>query len=57
MNKKILLGLLILTFLLQGCGSKTGMQDGFYSAEMSGYSHGWNEYVYGKRWKNRLYRI
>ena len=45
MNKKILLGLLILTFLLQGCGSKTGMQDGFYSAEMSGYSHGWKEYV------------
>lgn len=45
MNKKIFLGVFILTLLLQGCGSQTKMQDGFYSAEMSGYSHGWKEYV------------
>lgn len=45
MNKKILLGLFVFTLLFQGCGSQTKMQDGFYSAEMSGYSHGWKEYV------------
>ena len=45
MNKKILLGLFLLALLLQGCGSQPKMQDGFYSAEMSGYSHGWKEYV------------
>lgn len=45
MNKKILLGLFVFTLLFQGCGSQPKMQDGFYSAEMSGYSHGWKEYV------------
>ena len=45
MNKKILLGLFLLALLLQGCGSQPKMQDGFYSAEMSGYSHGWKVFV------------
>lgn len=45
MNKKIFLGVLAIVLLLQGCGSQTKMQDGFYSAEMSGYSYGWKEYV------------
>lgn len=45
MNKKIFLGVLAIALLLQGCGSQTKMQDGFYSAEMSGYSYGWKEYV------------
>lgn len=45
MNKKIFLGVLAIALLLQGCGSRTKMQDGFYSAEMSGYSYGWKEYV------------
>lgn len=35
----------IAILLLSGCGSKTKMQDGFYTAEMSDYSHGWKEYV------------
>lgn len=45
MKKKLFLGLLILTFCLSGCGSAQKMQDGFYSAEMSDYSHGWKEYI------------
>lgn len=45
MNKKIFSGVLAIALLLQGCGSQTKMQDGFYSAEMSGYSYGWKEYV------------
>ncbi len=28
-----------------GCGSKNHMKDGFYTAEMSEYSHGWKEYL------------
>jgi len=45
MKKRLFLGLLILVFFLQGCGSRPKMQDGFYSAEMSDYSFGWKEYV------------
>lgn len=45
MNKKIFSGALAIALLLQGCGSQTKMQDGFYSAEMSDYSYGWKEYV------------
>lgn len=45
MNKKIFLGAFMFVLLLQGCGSQPKMQDGFYSAEMSDYSHGWKEYV------------
>lgn len=45
MNKKIFLGALAIALFLQGCGSQPKMQDGFYSAEMSGYSYGWKEYV------------
>jgi len=45
MKKRIFLGSLILILFLQGCGSQPKMQDGFYSAEMSGYSYGWKEYV------------
>lgn len=28
-----------------GCGGAGGLKDGFYTAEMSGYSHGWEEYL------------
>ncbi len=31
--------------LLSGCGAQTGMKDGFYTAEMAEYSHGWKEYL------------
>lgn len=45
MKKYICLGLLFLTIFFSGCGAKTQMKDGFYTAEMSDFSHGWKEYL------------
>ena len=46
MKKKLLL-LSMLVFLaalcLSGCGS--GLKDGYFTAEMSEFSHGWKEYL------------
>lgn len=36
---------LILLMLLSGCSLGKKMQDGYYTAEMSEFSHGWKEYV------------
>jgi major membrane immunogen (membrane-anchored lipoprotein) len=30
---------------LVACGSSSQLQDGYYTAEMSDYSHGWKEYL------------
>jgi len=44
--KKIRFALLLLLIpLLSGCGGNKAMKDGFYTAEMSEYSHGWKEYL------------
>ncbi len=44
MKKKFLAAFVMTTaVLLTGCGNK--MEDGYYTAEMSGFSHGWKEYV------------
>lgn len=32
-------------WLLCGCGSSAKLKDGFYTAQMSDYSHGWKEYL------------
>lgn len=40
----IVLPILMCAFLLAGCGG-TKMKDGYYTAEMSEFSHGWREYV------------
>ncbi len=41
-----LLPIILLILCLSGCSSKNdGMKDGFYTAEMSEYSHGWKEYL------------
>lgn len=46
MKKKIsllsMLVILVMTFLA-GCGS--GLKDGYFTAEMSDFSHGWKEYL------------
>lgn len=42
-NKIFLIVLLCAAVSLCGCGSK--MKDGFYTAEMAEYSHGWKEYL------------
>ncbi len=36
---------MILIGVSAGCGSANGLKDGFYTAEMSGFSHGWQEYL------------
>lgn len=48
MRKKKFAVLLTMIFCLclTGCGSASGaMKDGYYTAEMKEYSHGWKEYV------------
>ncbi len=31
--------------LLTACGSQTALQDGYYTAQVSEFSHGWKEYI------------
>lgn len=48
MKKKHLSFLLITSLLLMvltGCNIGSKMKDGYYTAEMSDFSHGWKEYV------------
>lgn len=46
-RKKILIAMVLMSFtlLLWGCGETDKMKDGYYTAEMDGFSHGWKEYV------------
>lgn len=37
--------MLLPMLLLGGCGVGNKMEDGFYTAEMAEYSHGWKEYL------------
>ncbi len=41
----ILLCLLSMTSLLTACGKEAGLQDGYYTAQVSEFSHGWKEYI------------
>lgn len=49
MKKSIILAIilvLVLSFGMQGCTkNRDKLKDGYYSAEMSGYSHGWKEFL------------
>lgn len=40
-----LLPLLLGVLLLAGCGDKTVLQDGYYTAQAAEFSHGWKEYI------------
>ena len=46
-KKSLKLLLVVFCLYLTGCGSENpeSMKSGYYTAEMSGYSHGWKEYV------------
>lgn len=46
-TRKIVALLFFTMFVLQttACGADNKMQDGYYTAEMGDYSHGWKEYV------------
>lgn len=37
--------LLILVIMFAGCGSSGDLKDGYYTAEMAEFSHGWKEYL------------
>lgn len=41
----ILLSLLLTMPLLTACGGQTALQDGYYTAQASEFSHGWKEYI------------
>ena len=41
----ILLSLLLLASLLTACGSPTGLQDGYYTAQAAEFNFGWKEYI------------
>ncbi|MDE6456965.1 MAG: FMN-binding protein [Dysosmobacter sp.] len=41
----VLLSLLLAATLLTACGSRQALQDGYYTAQMSDFSHGWKEYI------------
>lgn len=36
---------LLLASLLTACGNQTELQDGYYTAQASEFSHGWKEYI------------
>ena len=36
---------LLLASLLTACGNQTELQDGYYTAQVSEFSHGWKEYI------------
>ena len=41
----MLLGLMLTASLLAACGTGTGLQDGYYTAQAAEFSHGWKEYI------------
>ena len=41
----MLISLLLAASLLTACGGQTGLQDGYYTAQASAFSHGWKEYI------------
>ena len=41
----ILLSLLMMASLLTACGNQEKLQDGYYTAQASEFSHGWKEYI------------
>ncbi len=41
----VMWSMLCLLAALAGCGSEGKMENGYYTAEMADYSHGWKEYV------------
>ena len=41
----ILVALLLMAPLMTACGDQEGLQDGYYTAQASEFSHGWKEYI------------
>lgn len=53
----MLISLLLLTPLLTACGDQEGLQDGYYTAQASEFSHGWKDHYFGERREHCLRRI
>ncbi|MCI8515531.1 MAG: FMN-binding protein [Hungatella sp.] len=45
MKRILSLALLFLMIQLTACGGQTDLQDGYYTAQASQFSHGWKEYI------------
>ena len=45
MKRMFGIALIFSVMLLTGCGEQTGLQDGYYTAQASEFSHGWKEYI------------
>ena len=41
----LILFLIVMAMSLMACGGKTGIQDGYYTAQAEQFNHGWKEYV------------
>lgn len=41
----LILFLMLTAMSLMACGGKTGIQDGYYTAQAAQFNHGWKEYV------------
>ena len=41
----MLISLLLMMPMLTACGDQEGLQDGYYTAQASEFSHGWKEYI------------
>jgi major membrane immunogen (membrane-anchored lipoprotein) len=41
----LLLSLLLMAPALTACGNQESLQDGYYTAQMSEFSHGWKEFI------------
>lgn len=45
MKRMFGIALIFSVMLLTSCGEQTGLQDGYYTAQASEFSHGWKEYI------------
>lgn len=45
MKIKVMTLMSIIVIVLAGCGSSSNLKDGYYTAQMEGFSHGWQEYL------------
>ena len=45
LTARISLILFLMTGILTGCGGSQELQDGYYTAQASEFSHGWKEYI------------
>lgn len=45
MKRIVCVAMLFMVMSLSACGTETGLQDGYYTAQAAQFNHGWKEYV------------